>query len=53
MCIEVCENQKSALSYKPKEIFKDIKVKRANSLEKSMRMSRLEEGFGNMEIKCD
>ena len=38
----VCENQKSALSYKPKKIFKYIKVKRVNSLEKSMRMSTLE-----------
>ena len=42
----VCENQKSVLSFKPKKLFKDIMVKRAKLLEKINANEKLEEGFG-------
>lgn len=42
----VCKNQKSVLSFNPKKLFKDIMVKRTNSLEKIYENEKLEEGFG-------
>lgn len=49
----VCEHQKSVLSFKPKKLFKDIMVKRAKLLEKNQCEWEVRRGFWCLEINCD